>query len=239
LSVYITSHWLKPDPELVAHELYSLANELEELIEPLTISGEITRMDIQENFDTGTDPDGESWAPWSPRYEPYALAHSTGPIFGGAANLHLTGDLESAATARSNFIATNSGLFLNTGGFPEYWAWNHFGATRQTTGSGGGVTEGEVKSRAKQILVREFKAGNKITAKAAARMAFAEFSGTGTNELPSRPFVGLSREARAKIDAAFVAWFEGEISMAVSPTGKTFGRHSKRGPGGRFVKRGT
>lgn len=214
-------HWAQPDPEVVAHRLIRLAHELEELVEPLTVAGEITRLDIKENFATGTGPDGMPWKSWSDSYEPYALANTTGPIFGNSANLHLSGAMEDAATSRSAFFATNQGLFFDASGLPEYWAWNNFGAQR--VNAGGGSTAAERKAdyasfRAENDLLDEFG------------------SLAGENVLPARPFVGLSDEAQNKIDAAFYAWFEGEVTAATSPLGKPFFRHSFRGPSGRFAK---
>jgi hypothetical protein len=241
MSTMISYHWAEPDPDVVAHQMFSLASELEELNEPMLLAGEIVRADMVENFETGSGPDGISWAPWSPNYESYALAHSSGPVFGGAANLHLTGALVGAVSSPSSYIPTNQGLFLDVSSWPEYWAWNNFGATRSV--AGGGFTEDDVIARARQIAIREHRAGNKITGKGALGLARAEF-GSGMNELPMRPFVGISAEAQAKLDASFIAWFEGSIAIAVSTRGKPMGRHAKRYPkgtpgglGGRFMPR--
>lgn len=203
MSTYITTHWAEPEPEIVAQQLFSLAQELEELQEPMMLAGEITRMDIQENFQTGTDPSGQAWEAWSQSYEPWALTHSSGPIFGDRANLQLTGELRSSIGSPSAFLPTNEGLFLDTSGLPEYWAWNNFGAYDRQSASRGEDVFGAISTN---------------------------------NPLPERPFVGISPEAAAKIDAAFAAWFNKEIAVAMSGRGTPFARHAKRGPGGRFVK---
>ena len=230
--VHLDFKWVDPDPLIVAKRMFWIDDQLKDLVEPMTIAAELTRSDVQENFDTQTDPDGVPWDEWAESYVPYALAFGSGQI------LNLTGELKSAATSIEAFVPTNDGLFINTGGFPEYWAWNNFGAVRAAGGQGNDVSEEDVRTRAKQILTREFRAGNKISATTALHQAAAEFTmGGGDNELPPRPFIGLSTEAKAKLDAAFALWFEGSIALGSSSKGKAFGRHTKRGPGGRFVKR--
>jgi len=54
-------------------------------------------------------------------------------------------------------------------------------------------------------------------------------------ELPKRPYLGISDDI--EIMEIFDTWFQGIITMAVSSKGRVFGRHSKRGAGGRFVKK--
>lgn len=234
--VEVEYHWAEPDPDIVAQQVISIANQLDDLVEPMAIAGGLTRADIQENFDTETDPSGAPWQPHADSYEPYALAFGSGQI------LNLTGELKSAATSAAAFVPTNEGLFINTGGFPEWWAWNNFGAER--TVAAGGQSLSDVQHRARQIVIREHKSGNKISGKTAMSMARGEFS--GGNELPARPFIGLSPEARVKIDAAFALWFEGSIALGISSGGKAFGQHRKRYPkgtpgglGGRFMPRGS
>lgn len=206
--VQIDYHWAEPDPEIVAQQMLSIANQLDDLIEPMTIAGELARTDVQENFDTETDPSGAAWQPWSDNYEPYALAFGSGQI------LNLTGALKSAAASPSAFVPTNEGLFINTGGFPEYWAWNNFGSYDRMTKNVGEDVFGVI--------------------------------GGQQNVLPERPFLGLSPEARVKIEAAFALWFEGSIALGSSKAGKAMGRHSLRYPkgtpgglGGRFMPRGS
>lgn len=136
--------WAEPDPDLVAQQLIEVADELEDLAEPMTIAGEMTRIDIQNRFKSGIDPSGRPWDEWAESYEPWALVHSTGPIFGDRANLHLTGDLKRGLDDRSIFIGTNAGLFVDVSGLPEYWAWNNFGAPDRKTASRGTDVFGDI-----------------------------------------------------------------------------------------------
>lgn len=242
MSSYVTYHWAEPDPDIVEQQLINLAQELDDFEEVFAVAEGITIDDTSQRFKTGSGPDGIAWAPWSWNYRPYALAHSTGPILGGRANLHLTGALEDSVTSPSSYLITEEGLFLDTSDLPEYWAWNNFGATRSSQGKG--YTQEDINTRARQILTREFRAGNRsFGAKRAVAAAKAEF-GSGKNELPQRPFIGLSPEAQAKINAIFFAWVQKEVTTAMSSTGRAFARHSKRYPkgtpgglGGRFMPR--
>jgi hypothetical protein len=103
--------------------------------------------------------------------------------------------MEEAVTSPAAYLPTSEGLFLDTSGLPEYWAWNNFGADdRFANREGINVDDDNMP-----------------------------------NDLPARPFVGLSAKAQAKIDATFFAWFDGEIALGVSSKGKFFGRHAKRG----------
>jgi phage gpG-like protein len=198
--------WAEPDPELVAQQILQLSYALDDFRAPLAAAAELSRVDMRQRFKTGTDPSGRPWEEWADSYEPYAMAHTTGPVLPSRANLHLTGDMERALMQGSNWRVTGQDLFLDTSSLPEYWAWNNFGATRRLP---------------------------KSTREAYAAAGFEP----GANELPERPFVGLSVEGRAKINAAFDAWFAGEVAVATSPRGRAFFRHARRGPGGRFVPR--
>jgi hypothetical protein len=219
---FLEFYWAEPEAEIIEQHLIGLALNLDNMAEPMAGAAYITAEDIRERFRTGTDPSGEPWDEWAESYEPWAVRHSTGRIFGDRANLHLTGELRDAATSPDSFIPTDEGLFLDTSDLPEYWAWNNFGAER-SVGAGG---ESAASIKAQNIAFR----------RAAGRGVAGFGSLTGENLLPERPFVGLSEKARAKIIAAFDAWFLQEVELAQSTKGKTFFRHSKR-IGGRFAKR--
>lgn len=214
-------YWAEPDAEIVEQHLIGLADALDDIEEPMAAAAFITAEDIQQRFKTGTAPDGIPWKKWSDNYEPFALAHSMGPILAGRANLHLTGDLEAGVTDPSVYLPTDEGLFLDTSDLPEYWAWNNFGAER-TAGAGG---ESAAETRAANI---KFRASGRV-------MRSAKLP--GDNPLPERPFIGLSEKAKAKITAAFEAWLVEEVAIAESSTGRPYFQHRKRGAGGRFVKK--
>lgn len=61
-------------------------------------------------------------------------------------------------------------------------------------------------------------------------------TGNPNRNLPQRAFLGLSDQARTVIFAAFADWFDGAMSLWVTPSGKVAMRHSLQGKGG-FVSR--
>jgi hypothetical protein len=174
------------------------------MVEPMTVAGEIARIDIQERFTTKTSPDGEPWAKWRLSYVADALAHNTGGI------MVRTGATKSAIGSRSAFVPTNAGLFIDTSGIPEWGMWNNFGAER---------TQGEENKEANIRFRKDYELRDEAS--------FGELP--GENFLPPRPFIGITPEAQFKMDAAFYAWFDGEVAFATSSLGKPFFRHAKRG----------
>ena len=208
MSVTWSYEWAKPNtPDVVSRQLIMLSQELEELREPMMVAGEIARLDIQERFVTKTSPSGRIWDAWALSYAPYALTHNTGGM------LVQEGDTRDAINDRSAFVGTNQGLFLDTSGIPEWGMWNNFGAKRHTAG----MSE---EDKAANEAVRGFDLGE------GDREDFGNLS--GENYLPPRPFLGITSEAEFKMDAAFYAWFEGEVAFATSSRGKPFFRHAKR-----------
>ncbi len=206
--------WAKPTPLEVRRTLLHLADELEEMVEPMTVAGELARVDIQGRFTTKTSPDGENWPAWRASYVAYGLTHNTGGM------MIQSGDTLAAISQRSAYVPTNQGLFIDTSGIPEWGMWNNFGAER--TSPGAGATSAERKAD-----YASWRAENEGVAE------FGELE--GENFLPPRTFLGISTEASYKMDAAFYAWFEGEVAFATSTLGKPFFRHAKRSAIGQFA----
>lgn len=197
--------WAEDDPEVVHQLLIQLSYALDDFQAPLAAAGGLARADIKRRFETGTDPSGRAWEPWAESYEPWALSHTQGPILPDRANLHLTGEMKRQLLSEGNWLFTKQELFLDTSDVDDKWAWHNFGATRQTS---------EAKS-------------------------FEEFAGEkalfGGNELPARPFIGMSPVTRAKVTKAFDMWFRGTVETYTTSTGRTFfrGRDPRTG---RFTK---
>jgi hypothetical protein len=212
----ITYHWAKPNtPEQVRRQLIRLSFELEDLQEPMAVAGEIARLDIQERFVEQNSPKLVPWKPWSISYEPDARAHNIGAI------LQRTTATQTAIGSRAAFIPTDQGLFIDTSGIPEWGIWNNFGAMR--TSAAGGLSSAE--TRLSNLAFRreeETAPGVRLS---------------GENQLFPRPFLGITDEATYKMDAAFYAWFEGEVAFATSSLGKPFFRHAKRAGTGQFPSR--
>ena len=204
----ITYHWAKPNtPEEVQRQLIRLSYELEDLVEPMAVAGEIARVDIQERFTTHTTPRGVPWKPWSESYEADALANNLGGI------LQRSLATQEAVGSRSAFVPTNEGLFIDTSGIPEWGLWNNFGAMR--TQATGGMSSAETREF-NLSFGREFERAPGI------RLG-------GENQLFPRPFLGITDKAQYLMDGAFYAWFEGEVAFATSSRGKPFFRHARRG----------
>jgi phage gpG-like protein len=202
----ITYHWAKPTPEEIRRQIIRLSFELEDLYEPMTVAGELARIDISERFVAKNSPDGVPWEKWALSYAPDALAHNTGGM------LVREGDTRDAMASRSTYVPTNEGLFIDTSGIPEWGIWNNFGAERHSAGTS-----------------EEDKAGNAAVRGFSGDEAFGNLS--GENALPARPFMGLTDSAKFKMDAAFYQWFDGEVALATSSRGKPFFRHAKRAGG--------
>ena len=196
-----------PEPEVVASELIETANRLEDRSGPLAISRQIAIDDMREHFEGQHDPEGNPWLPWSESYEPRARAQNIGEI------LQRTMDLQDAATAPGAYPITDDSVFFDTSGLPFYWSWHQ-------EGTGG---------------TDIFRTTHAQTGE---DVAFREFGEEGRGKaLPPRPFVGISFEAELEIIEVFDQWFDSAIALATSPTGKVFGRHALRGPGGRFISK--
>ena len=195
--------WAKPTPTEVRRALIRLADELEEMVEPMAVAGELARVDIQERFATKTSPDGEPWPAWRVSYIADALANNIGGM------LVRSGDTLEAISQRSAYVPTNQGLFIDTSGIPEWGMWNNFGAKR---------TQGEENKAANKQFRLDFEL-----------LEDDEFGSLpGENVLPPRTFLGISTSAQFRMDAAFYAWFDGEVAFAVSTLGKPYFRHAKR-----------
>lgn len=203
----ITFDWV-PEPYVLADELFSIAGALEDTASPILLSREVAKGDVRDRFVTKTSPDGAAWAPWARDYpESRSL-------------LIRYRVLEGVATSDKAYEVTTDSLFFDFGALPFYGVFHEFGAERSA-----GATS-ETGASTKEFLQR---------AKALGLEVVGDLSGIGVNTLPARPFAGLSFEAELRIVEIFDQWFQGAISLGVSPKGKMFARHSKRGPSGRFV----
>lgn len=213
-----------PSPEVVSQEIMRISGYLEDMVGPLRISKQLAREDVARRFRTQTDPEGNPWVEWSESYEPYALRTNLGRI------LEQSLSLKEAATLSSAYLVTGNSLFFDTSVFSaiatkkdpqgERWIWHQEGRTRSTALSGVQDDQAEFIARAKSLGLTP----NEL-----------QLVTTGENELPARPFLGLSFEAEIQIVEVWDQWFDGAIAVGVSQKGKVFARHARRGPGGRFI----
>lgn len=120
------------------------------------------------------------------------------------------GDLKDAATSSEAWTVSGESLFFNTAVLPEYWRVHQEGS------EGFGATF--VKVESESVLMRT--------------------SGEGDQNIPPRPFIGLSGEAEAKILELFDIWFSEGLEMATKRFAvSSAGTLHARTPQGRFGER--
>jgi hypothetical protein len=199
----ITFHWA-PEPIIVARQLEAAADKLNNMQLPLMAARDLGIIDVRENFEGEHDPDGTPWAPWSQSYV------DSGPPGPPLRILHLTGDLEGSSTSPVAWPVTAREVFFSFGALPEYGIYHQSGASRQSAGKG--------QSRESNI-----QASRELSSPGMDYFI-------GSNDLPARPFAGISVETQFKIIDVFDAWFGGIVGLAVGAGGRV----QTRGPGGRF-----
>lgn len=140
--------------------------------------------DMQERFDTETEPNGTPWKALDPNYLREKLAAGFPPEI-----LHRTGDLERAATNPDSWVIAEHELFFDAGALPSY------GIIHQA-GSGG------ENSGLRTELMENFKFSRVEGEKRERNFGI----GKG-NALPARPFIGMSDVAEANTWRLFDEWF--------------------------------
>lgn len=173
----ISYDWF-PEPEVVAARIMELSGYLENFIPPLEASKGIAKADMQNHFDTETSPEGEPWAQLNKEYVQRRRGGAAHPI------LQLTGKMHDAALSDSAYMIDGADLFINTGGFPDYWVYHEFG--------------------------REEIAGWDVWVKEASAMLGVDITSQG-GAMPARPFVGISFEAQLEIIEIFDLWFKNAV----------------------------
>lgn len=118
--------------------------------------------------------------------------------------------LKKAATSEEAWSISGESLFFNTSSLPEYWRVHQEGS------EGFGVTFAKILD--KNVLVRS--------------------SPEGDQNIPPRPFIGLSAEAEAKILELFDIWFSEGLEQASKRFAiSSVGTLHARTPQGRFGER--
>jgi hypothetical protein len=201
-----------PDPDEVAKALVRAAGVLEDFGPPLRAAARVTKFDIQERFDTETDPEGDPWVPLNADYLTYKTS-----IGGDPRILHLWGPLETAATSFSRFkVDAKSGdMYYNATGLPFYWEFHQNG------------TLDEFAAETLRII-KEIARKDPEAAARARKDATTKGSGRGKN-IPARPFIGVSGEAEELIFNLFDLWVADSTQLKVSSVGVM-----QHAPGGRF-----
>lgn len=200
----LTFEWV-PNPIIVAEKFETAAARLEHVEEPLALSREVAIADVENHFATESAPDGSPWQPWAPSYAERTQASSI---------LTLTGAMRADATGRGSWPIDGTDLIF-AGSDPK-WTWHQYGASRQAGGSS--LTSEEIAHYTRLHAAGAFKEGVPLEAVIG-----------GANELPARPFIGLSEDAKIQIIDIFDAWVAGTISVGIHASGRAQARSTATG----------
>lgn len=231
---FVVAEWV-PDPDIVAAELFKLADDTENWAEPLAETRAALIYDTELHFETQSDPYGRQWTPLEENYLKDKLA-------AGYPDEILTRDsiLRKAATSQEAWMITERDIIFRTEVLPFYGPYHQTGTI----------------SGAAQSAIHKLRGGGLLTAEEVTA-SFAE-AGSGRN-LPQRMFIGADEDTIAEIEGIFVAWLNrqvdkdigrgtvrNDIPRAMTTTGlmgtatniPLFGGGvAVRGPGGRFIGR--
>ena len=196
-----------PDPLVFSEKILDVRDNLQDRSLPLLLSQEIIQGDIAENFAGEHDPEGQPWEKWSET--------APDPAKGGTAWAGYKYQVPRLNPPHSGKILDWRGILRNAA-----TADNAFVQV-----SGRSVNNDSL-----------FYDTSGLPPYWEWHTEGVEWRNPG-GHLPQREFLGMSGEAEIQILEVFDEWFQNIIQVAVSSTGKIFGRHSKRGAGGRFVKR--
>ena len=181
--VEIKTDWQPHDPIFEAAAMRQLALELEDFTPALEASKGIVVEDVRQHFEQERGPTGEQWADWAESYAPTAERDNIGKL-----RRRDTQDLYKAATDRMNYHVDGDALFLDTAGFPIYWAIQQYGGLIM---SGPTVV--------KRVAMRH------------SPVAETRAAASGHGEIPARPYLGMSAEAETAVVGIFDMWMTGEI----------------------------
>lgn len=186
------------DPDDAAYRLMRVGGYLNNTSAPLLEAREIARHDTQHHFDTETDPDGEPWAKLKHQGETefYSYWDYKVNVQGYPDKiLEREGYLKQAATSQDAWLIVSDSLVFDPFVLPKDDGFN-YGAFHQEGSEGKTVT---------------FDPGEET-----------ELSLT-FGEMPARPFIGLSYEAVAEIEAVFTNWFADYEEVFNAPTPRLTG----------------
>jgi phage gpG-like protein len=176
----IEFEWAQPDDALItANALDQLANDLRDLTPVLEGAKEIVLTDVENHFHEERGPSGDSWAEWSDSYRPVAERNNIGKL-----RREATQHLYEAATDRSAYRVDGNDMFIDTSGFPVYWAIQQYGGLIMSGGT----------------LIRRYGMRRRNEAGASQH-----------GRIPARPYLGMSEEAKIATIALFDQWVSGEI----------------------------
>lgn len=190
-----------------AIRLTQLALYLESEEIPLRAVARIARDDMEKRFQDEEDPDHDGWFELLPDYaERKEREVGSKPILEHGGRG--SQHLKKKALKLSNFIVAGDSVVYDTSELPEYWRVHQEGSS-------------------------DF--GSVFHAKANTDPNADSSVGKGYQNIPPRPFIGMSKEAEAESMELFDLWFSNGIGMAT----KSFGVHTSgklmHRKGGRFT----
>lgn len=176
----IEFYWKQPnDPIVEARNISMLARQLNDLTPVLEGAREIVIADVEAHFHEERGPNGEEWQEWAPSYAPVAARENIGKL-----RRRDSQKLYEAATDHSAYEITENDMFIDTSGFPIYWAIQQYG---------GLIMSGKTLIRRHTMRRR------------------GEPAASDHGRIPPRPYLGTSAEAAAAIIDLFDNFLTGEI----------------------------
>jgi phage gpG-like protein len=174
--------WVQPDtPLMVARATDELAAGLRDVAPVLEGSRSVVIEDVVAHFEEERAPSGEEWAEWAPSYAPVASRMNI-------SKLRQSLDLFNAATDPTAYPVMGDSMFIDTSGFPEYWAIQQYG---------GLINSGSTLVR--RVAMRH------------SRDAERREAASNHGRIPARPYLGMSDKAEEAVGVVFNMWVEGEI----------------------------
>lgn len=224
---FAVAEWV-PDPDVIANELFKLANDLEDWTEPLTEAREAFIYSTELHFETQSDPYGRQWTALDEQYLKNKLAAGYPEDI-----LVRTGELKNAATSQDAWQITERDIIFNTETVPFY----------------GGIHQTGTASEDISRVLHKMRTGQDLTSEDLG----VNIGGGRGNNLPQRMFIGADEDTISEIEEIFVRWinktvardFGGGSGGAITTTGligiptgiPSGGGFMVRGAGGRFIGR--
>lgn len=211
-----------PDPEVHANALLQVDAGLRDRSVPLLTSAQYARESMQQGFLTETDPHGRQWDRWSDKgddpYENRARRWGNPGILRLGTDITVKGEPRGAlelynyVSDPDHYTIDETAAYFLGGDMPKWGWWHQEGKPGRTTAPSGGMRE--------------------------ALAVFGVVGGGGArNPLPKREFIGVSHATRALIYKTFQDWFDKNIQLYYTSTGRLGRRHFIQGEKGRIISR--
>lgn len=179
--------------------LNELAGYVEHMAPIMEVAKEIARNDMADRFQSQIDPEGNKWIDLDPDYAK-RKEHDVGFVY---PILTRTRALREAATSEEAWSVSGESIFFSTVGLPDYWRVHQEGSLDWGTHFHGGLGA-KTNQAGEHIPAHESQSDPKLTTS----------KGSRDQNLPPRPFIGLSQDAVDEIFIAFDQWWATGIEEA-------------------------